>query len=162
MAPRTLSDEQVQQYNRDGYTIMPGVFDAAECADVIAHHMAIADGSLRLEGIDPRDPATGQWPRTHNQHLRDPYALDLLLHPKLKAPLEQIIDDGKPGEVDGIQTMYFWHGSTQRRHQDQYYLPECMSAWCAYVDVSEENGTIWVLKGSHKHKLITRDVLVKQ
>lgn len=159
MTQQTLSDEQVKQYQEDGFIILPRLFDAVECERVIAHHMALADGSKKVEGIEPRDTTAINWGRTHNQHLRDPFALDLMLHPSLKAPLEQIIDDGKPGEVDGIQTMYFWHGSEQRRHQDRYYLPDCMSAWCAYVDVNEDNGTIWVLKGSHRGPLITRDVL---
>lgn len=162
MTPRTLTPEQVRQYTDDGFTILPGLFTAEECAEVIAHHIALAYGSKQVEGIPPRDTTGLNWGRTHNQHFHDPYALQLMLHPKLKAPLEQIINNGTPGEVDGIQTMYFWHGSEQRRHQDQYYLPECMSAWCAFVDVDEDNGTIWVLKGSHRNELVTRDALAKK
>jgi hypothetical protein len=60
------------------------------------------------------------------------------------------------GEADGIQTMYFYVGSTQRRHQDQYYLPGCMSAWCAFVDVGPDNGTIWVQPGSHRGRLVVK------
>ena len=31
-----------------------------------------------------------------------------------------------------------------------------MSAWLAFVDVSRQNGTIWVQPGSHRHRLLTR------
>ena len=154
-----LTAEQVAAYNRDGFVIVSGVFTSDECEAVIDHHMKLAQGEITIEGFPPRELDKTNWGRTHNQHLYDPYAMDLMLHPKLRAPLEQIIEDGKPGPVDGIQTMYFWHGSTQRRHQDQYYLPSCMSAWCAFVDVGERNGTIWVQVGSHKHHLITADEL---
>jgi ectoine hydroxylase-related dioxygenase (phytanoyl-CoA dioxygenase family) len=53
--------------------------------------------------------------------------------------------------------MYFYKGSEQRRHQDQFYLPGCLSAWIALVDVGPANGTIYAQPGSHKSRLIQRD-----
>ncbi|MEM7533369.1 MAG: SDR family oxidoreductase [Chloroflexota bacterium] len=32
-------------------------------------------------------------------------------------------------------------------HQDQYYLPDCMSAWIALVDVDDGNGPLGVQPG---------------
>ena len=55
-----------------------------------------------------------------------------------------------------MQTMHFFVGSQQRRHQDSYYLPSCLSAWIALEPISERNGTIWVQPGSHRGKLLTR------
>ena len=52
--------------------------------------------------------------------------------------------------------MYFWKGSEQRRHQDQYYLPGCISAWIALQDASEDNGAIRVQPGSHSGRLIRK------
>jgi ectoine hydroxylase-related dioxygenase (phytanoyl-CoA dioxygenase family) len=85
-------------------------------------------------------------------------AMDLLLHPALREPLAQCYG----GQAEGIQTMYFWQGSEQRRHQDQFYLPGCMSAWLALQDVSEVNGTIYVQPGSHRKHLLTKAELTEK
>ena len=47
-------------------------------------------------------------------------------------------------EPEMVQAMYFYQGSDQDRHQDQYYLPECISAWMALEPTSPQNGTVWV------------------
>jgi phytanoyl-CoA hydroxylase len=137
-------------YEAEGYTVVEGVFDAAECEELIAHMMDLHGGRKQLEGFAPRQPE--EWGRTHNQHWYDEVAQQWLVHPKLRQPLRDCLDD----EPEGIQTMYFWKGSEQRRHQDQFYLPGCMSAWIALQDVDEANGTIYVQPGSHQKRLITR------
>ena len=68
-----------------------------------------------------------------------------MLDPRLRQPLRALLGD----EPDGIQSMYFYQGSEQRRHQDAYYLPGCMSAWVALQKVSASNGTIHIQVGSH-------------
>lgn len=152
MSDRPLTTEQLAAYHRDGFTIMERVFDADMCARFIEHMMDLHRGVKTLEGFGLREPGSpGEWGRTFNQHLYDPKAMDLLLHPCLREPLRQCYDD----EPEGIQTMYFYVGSEQRRHQDQYYLPACMSAWIALTDVNADNGTIWVQPGSHKGHLVT-------
>src|SRR6185503_18248296 len=141
-----LTSEQKSQYADDGFTVLRGLFTAAECDEVIDHMMAVHDGRLKIEGYEPKPD---EWERWFNPHLIDPFALNLLIHPKLRRPLEDCVN----GKVDGIQTMYFWKGSEQPRHQDQYYLPTCFSAWMAMVDVGPDNGTIYVQRGSNKKKL---------
>jgi ectoine hydroxylase-related dioxygenase (phytanoyl-CoA dioxygenase family) len=111
--------------------------------------MALHAGEKRIEGYEAPDPDS--WERTHNQHRYDPVAKDLLLNPRLLQPLADCFGD----DPLGVQTMYFWKGSEQHWHQDQFYLPGCMSAWIALIDVSDENGTIQVQPGSHKEHLLT-------
>ena len=72
--------------------------------------------------------------------------MKLLIEPRLRRPLTECLGD----EPDGAQTMYFYEGSQQGYHQDQYYLPGCMAVWIALVDVSDDNGTLGVKPGSHK------------
>ncbi|MCX5658142.1 MAG: phytanoyl-CoA dioxygenase family protein [Planctomycetota bacterium] len=153
-APATspgLAPAQLDAYQRDGYVVLPGLIDPAECDAVVAHMADQAAGRRKVAGMPAIDTSKPNWGRTHNQHLYDPVAMGMLLHPRLRRPLA----DACGGAVDGVQTMYFWQGSEQRRHQDQYYLPGCFSAWIALVDVSPENGTIWVQPGSHLRKLVT-------
>jgi hypothetical protein len=143
-----LTSAQQSEYRDRGFIILRGVFDRPECDAVVEHMLALQSGRKKLEGFAERAP--DNWGRTHNQHLYDAVAMGLLLDPRLHAPLRDCFAD----EPEGVQTMYFWKGSEQHWHQDQYYLPGCMSAWIALVDVGPDNGTIWVQPGSHKGRLV--------
>lgn len=143
----TLDNEH---YREKGWAVVEGLFDADACAGLVQHMLDLQAGKKTLEGFAPRAP--DDWNRTHNQHWYDPEARKWLIAPALYEPLRQCLYD----EPEGIQTMYFWVGSEQRRHQDQYYLPGCMSAWIALVDVDEKNGTIWVQSGSQKGRLLKK------
>ena len=59
-------------------------------------------------------------------------------------------------EAEAIQTMHFYQGSEHPRHQDQYYLPDCMSAWIAMVDITDTNGLLCLQPGLHRGRLITK------
>ena len=52
--------------------------------------------------------------------------------------------------------MHFFQGSEHPLHQDQYYLPDCMSAWIAMEDVNDENGPLCLQPQSHLGRLITK------
>jgi hypothetical protein len=153
-----LSSAQKKAYDRDGFVILPKVFTHAECDKTIQHMFDIQSGKVPLAGYDPsKNPEMAG--RLFNPHHTDALSLHLLLHPRLRKPLEDAIDDQR---VDAVQTMYFFKGSQQARHQDQYYLPGCFSAWCAQTDVGPDNGTIWVQVGSHKGRLITQKDMVNE
>lgn len=139
----------IEHYEREGWAVVEGVFSGEECEELVAHMLDLHAGKKSLEGFAPRE--ADQLQRTHNQHWYDPVARDWLIAPPLKEPVTQCLGD----EPDGIQTMYFWVGSEQGRHQDQYYLPGCMSAWIALIDVDEDNGAMWVQSGSHRGRLLT-------
>jgi hypothetical protein len=149
-----LTPGQKSRYDEQGFIVMEGLLSAAECERFVAHMVAVHAGDEALPGFEVRNPGSAnEWGRTHNQHVYDPMALDYLLLPQLHLPLRDCMDD----EPEGIQTMYFWRGSEQGRHQDQFYLPGCMSAWLAFIDVSRANGTIWVQPGSHRLRLLTKE-----
>ena len=139
----------IEHYEHEGWAVVEGVFSSEECEELVAHMLDLHAGKKFLEGFAPRE--ADQLQRTHNQHWYDPVARDWLIAPPLKEPVTQCLGD----EPDGIQTMYFWVGSEQGRHQDQYYLPGCMSAWIALIDVDEDNGAMWVQSGSHRGRLLT-------
>jgi phytanoyl-CoA hydroxylase len=144
----TLTTGQLQEYHERGFVVLPAIFADDECKAVIDHMMDLKSGRKALEGFTMS--GDGEWGRTHNQHLYDSVAMDLLLDPRLRQPLADCFGC----EAAGIQTMYFWKGSEQHWHQDQYYLPSCMSAWIPLVDVGSRNGTIWVQPGSHSRHLL--------
>ena len=140
----------LEHYKSEGYAVVKSVFSGGECDGMIEHMMDLHAGRKQIEGFAAR--AADEWGRTHNQHWYDDVALSWLIHSNLHQGLVGCIGD----EPEGIQTMYFWKGSEQRRHQDQYYLPACMSVWIALMDVDQDNGTIYVQPGSHQRRLITK------
>ena len=150
-----LTEAESKEYRDCGFVVRPGRLSDAECDRFVEHMLDLHTGREKLDGFEVRRSGAGRSDgvlSTHNQHVYDPMALEYLLLPQLREPLRDCMGD----EAEGIQTMYFWKGSEQRRHQDQFYLPGCMSAWLAFVDVSRQNGTIWVQPGSHRHRLLTR------
>jgi hypothetical protein len=151
-----MGDDVVERFHRDGFVILRGVFSGTECERFVSRMDAYQAGRLKIPGLPDRKP--DDFSRTWNQHWQDPEALRVLLDPRLREPLSRCMGD----EPEGVQTMYFWKGSEQRRHQDQFYLPGCMSAWCPFVDVGSRNGTIWVQVGSHRSRLITSEDMVSE
>jgi hypothetical protein len=148
-----LTKAQRTQYREDGYTIRRGLLDAHECDDFKQHMMDLHAGRKQLDGYGHRDP--DDWSRTRNQHSYDERALALLIEPRLHPLLMDCLDD----EVDAIQTMYFYQGSQWRRHQDQFYIPGCMSAWIALEDAGRRNGSLYAQPGSNRGHLLTPDEL---
>ena len=144
-----LSQEQKAFYQENGYVVVPGLFSPQECQTFVQHVEDLRDGHKTLEGFEQN---TKFGYRSFNQHLYDPQALALFLDDRLRQPLADCLQD----EAEGIQTMHFFEGSEVPWHQDQYYLPDCMSAWLAMVDVDEGNGPLGVIPGSHTGRLITK------
>ncbi|MEM7127575.1 MAG: phytanoyl-CoA dioxygenase family protein [Chloroflexota bacterium] len=151
-----LSPERKAFYQENGYVVLPGVFSPQECQTFVQHVEDLRDGRKTLDGFKQ---ASNYGFRSFNQHLYDPTALALLIDPRLRQPLADCFED----EAEAIQTMHFFEGSEHPWHQDQYYLPDCMSAWIALVDVDDGNGPLGVQPGSHKGRLITKqDVPLNQ
>lgn len=136
-------------YQENGYLVLEGVFSQEECQRFVKHMEDLHTGYKQLDGFFQQDKYGA---RTFNQHLYDPYVLDLLIDPRLHKPLTDCFG----GEPEGIQTMHFYEGSEHPLHQDQYYLPDCMSAWLAMVRVDENNGPLIVQPGSNRGRLITK------
>lgn len=151
--PAQLSAADLEAYERDGFVLVRGVFTPKECDDWVAY--AKEQMQMQVDAMAADDILS---PRAREPGTTDPET-DMLLHPKVRDALAGCMEvDGWPNaDPVAIQSMYFWQGSEQRRHQDQFYLPECMSAWTAFEDVSPRNGTVWAQAGSHKGRLLTRN-----
>jgi phytanoyl-CoA hydroxylase len=139
-----------EQYERDGYAIVRSGFSADECDRFVAYMMDLHTGRSSVEGYPPRQP--DDWSRLISRSLHHPAGLAWMLDPRLRQPLRTFLGD----EPDGVQSMYFYKGSEQRRHQDAFFLPGCMSAWVALQQVSARNGSIHIQVGSHKGDLIEK------
>ena len=130
---RTWDAAQRDRYLCDGFVVLERVFARDECRRFVRHM-----GELR----------TGA---NSGQHLHDPAVLQFLIDKRLYRPLADCFED----EPEAIGTLLVVDGSERLLYQDQYDLPDCMSAWIAMVDINEDNGPLVVQPGSHTGRLVT-------
>ncbi len=139
-----LSAELRSLFRENGFVLLRECFTEAECDQFISHVTACKEAQLSSRPIRIEGRGT---------------ELNMALHAKLHLPVRGCLEEdgwgpGPPAEPELVQAMYFWRGSEQERHQDGYYLPECLAAWIALEDVSPRNGTVWLQRGSHNRRLL--------
>ena len=139
------------EFERDGSTIVRAAYTADECDEYIRFMMDLHEGINSIEGYSPNGP--DDWERLICRNCHNPMSLRWMLDPRLRAPVRTLLG----AEPDGIQSMYFFKGSEQGRHQDSFFLPGCMSAWVALQEVGPRNGSINIQVGSHKMPQIHKD-----
>lgn len=143
----TLSGTQVEQFEREGWCVVRGLFSGEEL-DAMVEHIEAAAFTLQLG-----EPADGQMlyrPMLHlaDEHLQDvccdPRWADVvlpLLGPDIRLYWEQSV--AKPPEA---RTELPWH-------QDNGYTPlvpeQYLTCWLALDDADVDNGCIWIIPGSH-------------
>lgn len=158
-----LSSEQIKQYERDGFLIVPNGC-SEDLREAYNSHIYTVRAAEEIE--DWAKPHQGKIIkdkdrfalRVFNPHLHDGFSLQMMKLPLVRGALAQLLGD----EAVGIQSMYFYKAPGtpgQAAHQDYYYIknePNTLTAaWIAMEDVDEENGCLWVIPGSHKNGLLS-------
>ena len=152
---KLLGDEELKQFERDGYIIVPSLFDDAEME--ILRMTAKNDRALeeQTRGLDDGEGGV-QKLSLWNHAGDDVYGL-VARSPRIVAKMEQLLG----GEV------YHWHskmsikepltGGAWAWHQDYGYwyndgclCPDLASCFIAVDPNTRENGCMQVLKSSHK------------
>lgn len=146
---RRLSAEEIACYEKDGFLIIRQFLSKDECDAFVQHNLDVREGRVPIQGFDKREP--DDWYRIFQLHQADESWKNLLLHPDLGVMLSQLYGD----DMEAIQTMYFFKGSEQGHHQDNFYLPGCVGVWLAFQDVTREIGALHVQRGSHKGPFIS-------
>lgn len=150
-----LGQNEIEQWNRDGFTLARGLFSREEAEGYSRHFMA-----LREKGAYPGDSAgvdfgstdpLKRYPRMIHMHRWDEISLRWMIDPRLAACMTALL--GK--EPYAVQTMLYFKPAGARGqalHQDQFYLRvhpgTCLAAWMALDDCDEENGCLQVVPGS--------------
>ncbi len=157
-----LSDEQIEQYDQNGFLVVPGYLPANDVAEIRDAFMEQAkDGPVaglsdtsRLLG--PADPLS-RYPRMMNPHraadtLVGPLARRHMLAPRLGRILADLMRD----EPLAAQSMFYFKPPGARGqdfHQDNFYLRvkpgNCMAAWIAVDESDQGNGAMVVVPSSH-------------
>ena len=154
-----LSQEQVDQFHRDGYVFLPECFSREEAA-MLRREADVVYNSDREEVWREKDGST---PRTafaahkYNEGFRR-----LGAHPRLIEPVEQLLD-GKlymhqykvnaKAAFDG--DVWQWHQDFGTWHRDDGMPePRAMNIAVFLNDVTEFNGPLMFIPGSHREGVL--------
>ena len=142
--PQSLSREQVEGYNTNGYVAPIRIFDEAEMADLRAYFDRLLDDVIA---------AGGDSYSISSAHLHHGRVYDLLTHPRIVACVKDILGD----DVVGWGSHFFCKmprdGKAVAWHQDASYWPlspsKAVTVWLAIDDADIENACVKFVSGSH-------------
>jgi non-heme Fe2+,alpha-ketoglutarate-dependent halogenase len=142
--PQTLTREQVEAFNRDGYLKGLRVFSVAEMAEHRAYFDALLARVLAAGG-DSYSISTA--------HLRYGKVYDLLTHPRIVRHVSDLLGEN----VIGWGSHYFCKmprdGKVVHWHQDASYWPltpsKTVTVWLAIDDADVENACMRFIPASH-------------
>ena len=157
MEPFRLKVEDYKAFRRDGYLILRNLVLPEHVRELLGHTEDILSGRFVVPGHDPLPEGAShkeieqQLLRIHMMHRHLELWERYLLYPRLLDALEALYGP----DILAMQTMLFTKGpgaKGQGWHQDTYYIPtfpdRLIGAWIAIEPVDEENGCLWVAKGS--------------
>jgi phytanoyl-CoA hydroxylase len=156
--PALLSPAQLEAFERDGYTVVRGLFGPAELEELMREFDALhargeIPGCFKAAPATPGADPLLVYPRMMHPHRVSRLAMHYLVHPKLEPILHQLF--GEPPIA--AQSMWYWKppgARGQALHQDNFYLRvhpgTCLAAWLAVDRADRENGGLFVAPGSHK------------
>jgi ectoine hydroxylase-related dioxygenase (phytanoyl-CoA dioxygenase family) len=154
-----LSTDQVAQFDRDGFVVVPNLFTAAEIAtvrDLIDEFEAEADAFLKTQQ-DGRIMIAESGAITFSAHLvgRSPALADFARHPKLV---------GICADLVGPDVNLYWDQAVYKKpekprrfpwHQDNGYAyvepQQYLTCWIPLTDATLDNGCPQVARGLHRH-----------
>jgi len=154
----SLTTEQKQQFERDGFLAIRGLFSAAEIEEIRGTFMEMAkDGPVpglsdvpkAREGVpvSSNDPLL-RYPRMMHPHKHPdkpvgPLAMRYMRDPRLRPILAELFGESPYA----VQSMFYFKppgARGQDLHQDNFYLRvkpgTCMAAWVAVDDADAGNG----------------------
>jgi ectoine hydroxylase len=154
-----LSDDQIAQFGDAGYLFLPSVFSGAEVA-VLRREVPGILAQDRPEVVREKDGTT---PRTaFAAHTYNELFGRLARHPRLIAPVEQLLDGPIYIHQFKINAKAAFDGDVWQWHQDYGTwqrdddMPEARAMNIALFldDVTEFNGPLMFIPGSHKRGVL--------
>ena len=142
--PKVLTQEQIEQYNRDGFIKGISIFTPAEAAENRLYFDKLLEKVL-ASGGDSYSISTA--------HLKYGRVYDLLTHPRLIAVVQDLLGPN----LIAWGSHYFCKmprdGKPVAWHQDASYWPlspsKAATVWLAIDDADRENACMKFIAGSH-------------
>ena len=154
----TLTTDEVQHFNRDGYVIIPGFFNKEEVGKLYA--IASGDTVMRSNAVDLNDQ-TGKktkltlWFKPGN----DIYSM-VIRSERMVNSVAKLLDSDSPvchfhtklmQKEPKVGGAWEWHQDYGYWYKNQFLYPEQLtSVMIALTHANKENGCLQVIKGSHK------------
>jgi phytanoyl-CoA hydroxylase len=161
---RTLTKEQKEQFETEGYLIIKGLFSEADLAEIdqtfedISHQTIPGYFEPQLEG-ETTDPLK-RYPRVMHPHRFNATAKKYMLHQPVLAVLADLYEEPPLA----AQSMFYYKppGSRgQALHQDNFYLKvdpgNCIAAWTALDRADEESGGLLVVPKTNHYEIVCPD-----
>ncbi len=155
-----LNQTQLDQYERDGFLVLPGLFSAAEVA-------AMKDELTRIQGVDTdhlvRERSGGVAKTIYRVHEADGPTASPVFHaasraPRLLEPARQLLSDDElciyhtkcnlKTAIDG--SVWQWHQDYGSWRRDGVPEPELTTALVMLDSPTEMSGCLYFIPGSHK------------
>ena len=163
-APTTTDLSLRERFERDGCAVLANWLSAGEvealrddCAACLA---AAGQGSAVSRGCI-YETCAADCTSTRFRELRSEAACALIFGQRLGGLLSEVSENSQPClhllNEQWIVKPPHCSGSAFAWHRDQEGLgsntPAYLSVWCALDDVCEENGTLYILPGSHREEV---------
>ncbi len=157
-APTTLTPDQKEAFDRDGYVVLPRVADAGDVTDVTADLDALEAGVDRYLAAQEGERAS----------IAERGAITFTVHPVLRSEaarrfVRQPTLVGLARDLLGPDVNLYWDQAVYKKpekprrfpwHQDNGYTyvepQQYLTAWVALTDATVDNGCPWVLPGVHR------------
>jgi len=157
----SLSPEQQESFERDGYVIVRTLFSLDELLPLAEHFDRLAREGVQFDGFWHPDPSAEdpqeRFPRVYQAHRFHDLSREILLDERLHQVLMQLYGE----EPLAAQSMFYFKppgARGQALHQDNRALQArpttCMAAWIAIDPATPENGGLYVVPGSQNMELI--------
>jgi len=157
----TLSPQQRESFEREGYVIVRELFFVEELLPLADHFDRQAREGVRIESSWNPDPSAEdpqqRFPRVYNPHRFHDFSRQILLDERLHLVVKQLYGE----EPLAAQSMFYFKppgARGQALHQDNRALQArpttCMAAWIAIDPATPENGGLFVVPGSQNMELI--------
>jgi phytanoyl-CoA hydroxylase len=169
----SLDAEQIAHFEEQGYVIVPRVLEPEAIERYKARARAIAHGDVPDEAANrlikdiqyakgvlpmPEDPEHALW-KILNPDRFDPVLAECMRLPRVLDAVESLIGE----DLLAFLLMFIYKPpglsqSVHPFHQDAVYFPfephdQCLGVWIPLDPVSEENGSLSIVPGSHTRPL---------
>ncbi|MFQ6017789.1 MAG: phytanoyl-CoA dioxygenase family protein [Kiloniellaceae bacterium] len=151
-----LTDAQVRHFHQDGFLVLPDLFSAREVEVLRAALPALFAEDTPA---NVREKMSGEVRTAMGLHLRNAVFAKLVRHPRLLEPAMQLAGDALYVQQVKINVkaafsgeVWQWHYDFATHHgEDGVPEPLALNLHVFLDDVTEFNGPLYFIRGSHKH-----------
>jgi ectoine hydroxylase-related dioxygenase (phytanoyl-CoA dioxygenase family) len=158
MSQNTLSQQQLRDFERNGYIVIPGFFNKEEIQRL--YQTAIQDDSVKKNALDLNDQ-TGKKTRLSLWFTPGNDVFGLMTRSKrIISAVAQLLDSDAPvchfhsklmQKEPRVGGAWEWHQDYGYWYKNQFMFPDqLVSVMIALTPANKANGCLQVIKGSHK------------